>query len=266
MIKPKERESDKSAASGPNQGLQYIRAAISIAAGLVLWEIMSLLLGSGRIPAPMAVWSTAGHLLTSGILLTDILYSVSRVAIAFALAVLIAIPIGFLLGWYESLRTLIEPWIQFFRMIPPIALIPLVIVYFGIGETAKIWIIFFAAFLVMVVSVYQGVVAVNALYIKAAKALGAHDFQLFWNVVIPSSIPYIVVGMRIAVAASWTTLVAAELVAASHGLGYLIMSASQYYSLPTVYLGIIVIGLIGLMMDRLVQRLERRLTIWTDRR
>lgn len=245
--------------------VRYLNVTISLLGGGVLWVVIAAILGPSRIPSPIQVISVGVHLMRTGVLVSDILYSVARVLIGFSLAVIVALPIGFLLGWYRQARDFAEPWIQFFRMIPPIALIPLVIVYLGIGEAAKVWIIFFAAFLVMVISVYQGVTSVSKVHVRAAKALGTNDYQLFINVVIPSSIPYIVVGMRIAVAASWTTLVASELVAASHGLGYLIMSASEYYSLPVVYLGIIIIGIIGLVMDRVVLRLEKRMTRWVDR-
>ena len=150
------------------------------------------------------------------------------------------------------------------RNIPPLAYIPLVIVGAGVGEQAKVIVIFIASFLVLVVTIYQGVLSVDVTLIKAAKVLGATDRDLFFKVVIPASTPYILTGARLGLSASLTTLVAAELTGASRGLGMMIQKASGYYDMSTVLMGILVIGVIGILFEKIVRFLERRLTGWQE--
>jgi NitT/TauT family transport system permease protein len=188
------------------------------------------------------------------------------VLIGFALGTLLAIPVGFLMGWYTVARGLMEPYVQFFRTIPPLAMIPLAIVFLGIGEVPKVFVITLAAFLVSVISTYQGVVNVDKVLINAARVLGASDAQVFRRVVIPASSPFILVGMRTGLGAAWSTLVAAELIAAQEGLGHRMQQAQVYYDLETIFVALITIGLTGLVMDRILLRLEAHLTGWQERR
>jgi NitT/TauT family transport system permease protein len=218
------------------------------------------------LPSPPEVISQAGKLVADGTLGGDVLASVRRVLIGFALGTAAAVPVGFLMGWYPSLRALIEPWIQFFRTIPPLAIIPLAVVAMGIDETPKIFVIFLAAFLACVISTFQGVVNVDRTLINAARVLGARDGTIFARVVVPASTPFIFVGMRVGLGNSWATLVAAELVAAQQGLGYRMQKAQLYYDLPTIFVGLISIGILGLLMDRILLLAERKLTGWQERR
>lgn len=174
-------------------------------------------------------------------------------------------PVGFLMGWYNIARALIDPWIQFFRVIPPLAIIPLAIVTMGIDETPKIFVIFLAAFLSAVVSTYQGVISVDKTYINAARVLGASDGTIFARVIIPASTPFILVGFRIGLGSAWATVVAAELIAAQSGLGFRMQQAQLYYDLPTIFVSLVAIGILGLIMDRVVVRIEERLTHWQER-
>lgn len=190
--------------------------------------------------------------------------SLFRVFGGFIFGFIIAIPVAFLMGWYKIFRNLVEPWIQFIRNIPPIAYIPLVIAGVGVGEEAKIVVIFIATFLVMVISIYQGVRNVDVTLIKAAKVLGAKNKDIFLKVVIPASTPFILVGVRLGLSAALTTLVAAEMTGASSGLGMMVTSAGQYYDMATVLMGIIVIGIIGLTLEKIVKFLERKLTGWQE--
>lgn len=208
----------------------------------------------------------AGELIADGTLLDNAGASLKRVLIGYVLGVVLAIPVGFVMGWYPVVRRLIEPWLQFFRMVPPLAIIPLAIVLMGIDETPKIFVIFLASFLSCVVSTFQGVVAVDVTLVNAARVLGARDPQVFLGVVVPASSPFILVGMRIGLGASWATVVAAELIAAQGGLGYQMQQAQVYYDLPTIFVALIAIGAIGLAMDRLLLLAERRLTHWQERR
>lgn len=233
--------------------------------GLALWAFFSHLKLAG-LPGPLAVLERAGQLAANGTLLNDTLASVRRVLIGFALGTLLAIPVGFLMGWYTVARGLMEPYVQFFRTIPPLAMIPLAIVFMGIGEVPKVFVITLASFLVSVISTYQGVVNADKVLINAARVLGAHDGQVFRRVIIPASSPFILVGMRTGLGAAWSTLVAAELIAAQEGLGHRMQQAQVYYDLETIFVALITIGLTGLVMDRMLLRLETRLTSWQERR
>lgn len=233
--------------------------------GLALWGLLSHLKLAG-LPGPVEVFDRAVQLVGNGTLLKDTLASIRRVLMGFLLGTLIAIPVGFLMGWYTWARGLMEPYVQFFRTIPPLAMIPLAIVFLGIGEVPKVFVITLAAFLVSVISTYQGVVSVDRILINAARVLGASDADVFRRVVIPASTPFILVGMRTGLGAAWSTLVAAELIAAQEGLGHRMQQAQVYYDLETIFVALITIGITGLLMDRGLLWMDRRLSSWQERR
>ncbi|WP_082634263.1 ABC transporter permease [Arthrobacter alpinus] len=237
----------------------------SVAAGVVGWAAVSAA-GLVGLPGPVEVLVRGGELLADGTLAEDTGASLARVLSGFLLGSLLAIPIGFLMGWYQVGRAIIEPWVQFFRTIPPLALLPLVMVTMGIGETPKIFVIFLAAFLSCVISTYQGVVSVDKTLINAARVLGANSLVIFRRVVVPASSPFILVGMRIGLGAGWATVVAAELLAAPNGLGMRMQQAQQFYDMPTILVNVLVIGVLGLLMDRLLLMIEAHLTRWQERR
>ncbi|GLY04291.1 ABC transporter permease [Actinoplanes sp. NBRC 101535] len=237
---------------------------LSVLIGIGVW--WGFAVSGFDIPAPPAVAERAVELIADGTLAEDAAASLVRVFTGFALGVLLAVPVGFLMGWYPPVRALVEPWIQFFRTIPPLAIIPLAIVLMGIEETPKIFVIFLASFLSCVIATLQGVVNVDRTLLNAARVLGAGDRVIFARVVIPASSPFILVGMRVGLGSSWATLVAAELIAAQQGLGYRMQSAQLYYDLPTIFVGLISIGVLGLAMDRLLLLAERRLTSWQETR
>lgn len=236
----------------------------SLVLGIGIWALLPLL-GIG-LPGPLEVLQRGVELAREGILLTDLAASLRRVFIGFVLGTASAILVGFLIGWYAVVRALVEPYIQFFRTIPPLAIIPLAIVFMGIGELPKVFVIFLAAFLIAVVATYQGVVTVDRTLINAARVLGAGDATIFFRVVMPASVPYILVGLRTGLGAAWATLVAAELIAAQDGLGYRMQHAQIYYDIPTIFVNLLVIGLLGLLMDRALLLAERRMTSWQERR
>jgi NitT/TauT family transport system permease protein len=236
----------------------------SAAGGIGIWWAFA---ASGfEIPPPPEVLDRGIELVRDGTLIEDALASLRRVFIGFVLGCVVAVPVGFLMGWYDVVRGLIEPWVQFFRTIPPLALLPLVIVLLGIDETPKIFVIFLASFLACVIAAFQGVVSVDRTLINAARVLGAGDWTIFRRVAVPASMPFILVGMRIGLGSSWATVVAAELLAAQAGLGYRMQNAQLYYDLPTIFVGVISIGVLGLLMDRGLLAAERRLTVWQERR
>ncbi len=217
------------------------------------------------IPTPVEVAARFWQMLTEGELLLHMYMSTQRVFLGVTLGTLCAIPVGFLLGWYKGLRSFIDPLINFFRALPPIALIPLVIVYFGIGETAKVIILFYAAFFASVIVMYEGISQISPLYIRVARTLGATESEIFTRVIVPLAVPHTLTALRVALGVAWATLVASELVAAQEGLGAVIQDASAYFQLDTIYMGIICIGFIALFMDMALRALTRRLLSWQER-
>ncbi|MQM39546.1 putative aliphatic sulfonates transport permease protein SsuC [wastewater metagenome] len=279
--------SSPSAASGPREGAtseprpEAARGGSRIAR-LIAWRAFRLLApwvvlvalwyglrysGLFRpqlIPTPDAVAVKFWTLLTRDGLLLDMYMSTQRVFVGVVLGTLCAVPVGFLLGWYRGLRSFMDPLINFFRALPPIALIPLVIVYFGIGETAKVIILFYASFFASVIVMYEGISQISPIYIRVARTLGASEFEIFHRVIIPLSIPHMLTALRVALGVAWATLVASELVAAQQGLGAVIQDASAYFQLDTIYMGIICIGFIALFMDMALRALTRRLLSWQE--
>lgn len=217
------------------------------------------------VPTPHEVAVRFWLLLTGARLPMDIFMSTQRVFLGVLLGILLAIPVGFILGWYRNIRGFVDPLINFFRALPPIALIPLVIVYFGVEELAKVVILFYAAFFASVIVMYEGIAQISPLYVRVSKTLGATDAEIFRKVVVPLSIPHILTALRVSLGVAWATLVASELIAAQQGLGALIQNASTFFQLDIIYVGIICIGLIALVMDLLLRRLSRRLVAWQDR-
>ncbi|MGJ4941991.1 ABC transporter permease [Bradyrhizobium sp. HKCCYLS1011] len=243
-----------------------LRAAPWIGA-VVLWYGIhaSGLVSASLVPAPHQVGAKFVELLHKEGLLFDIYVSTRRVFVGVALGILAAVPAGFLLGWYKSAHALANPMINFFRALPPIALIPLVIVYFGVDEVAKLVILFYAAFFSGVIVMYEGVSQITPLYIRVAQTLGASEWEIFRKVIIPLTLPHILTALRVALGVAWATLVAAELIAAQRGLGALIQNAAAYFLLDVIYVGIICIGVVALIMDTILRRITARLLAWQER-
>ena len=198
-------------------------------------------------------------------LLVDVWMSTQRVFVGVALGITLAVPVGFVLGWYRGVRAFIDPVINFFRALPPIALIPLVIVYFGIGEAAKIVILFYAAFFAGVIVMYEGIAQISPIYVRVARTLGATDAEIFRKVVVPLAVPHMLTALRVALGVAWATLVASELIAAQQGLGALIQNASSFFQLDIIYVGIVCIGFIALAMDVALRAIARRFVSWQER-
>ncbi len=234
---------------------------------VLLWELITLtgIVGAGLVPSPVQVWSTFWKQLITDQLWLDVYMSSQRVILGLACGIVLAVPVAFVLGWYRSARRIVDPLINFFRSLPPIALIPLVIVYFGIGELAKVVMLFYASFFSGVIVMYEGIVQTNPLFIRVARSFGATDGEIFWRVIVPLSIPHVLTALRVALGVCWATLVASELIAAQRGLGAVIENASNYFQLDTIYMGIICIGLIALIMDSCLRAISLRLVKWQDR-
>lgn len=217
------------------------------------------------IPTPHQVAAKGWELLTTQRLPVDILMSTQRVALGVSFGIALAVPVGFVLGWYRDVRRFLDPLLNFFRALPPIALIPLVIVYFGIGEPAKVVILFYASFFAGVIVMYEGITQISPIYVRVARTLGASDGEIFRRVIVPLTVPHMLTALRVALGVAWATLVASELIAAQQGLGALIQNASSFFQLDIIYVGIICIGLIALAMDLVIRAITRRLVAWQER-
>jgi len=192
-------------------------------------------------------------------------WSLFRVFFAFALACVTAIPVGIAMGVSRIARGIFDPPVEFYRPLPPLAYLPLIVIWFGIEETAKVVLIYLACFAPLAMAARAGVKSVMIEQINAAYSLGASKWQVIRHVVIPASMPEIFTGMRIAIGFGWTTLVAAEMVAATAGLGQMVLNASNFLRTDVVIMGIFVIGIVAYAFDLLMRRIERAVVPWKGR-
>lgn len=242
---------------------QVVWVLISLAAAVLLWVFASMawpMVFAGPVKVFEAFLDKAGD----GSLWEHTWASLSRVLTGFAIAFVTSIPVAFLMAWYDPFRHVVEPWIQFIRNIPPLAYVFLIVAALGIGSTSKITVIFIAAFLVMVVTIFQGVKGVDTTLIKAARVLGAKQKDIFFKITIPATTPFILVAARLGLSTSLTTLMASEIVGGDKGLGMMIQKAGGYYQMDVMMLGIILLGIIGICFEKIVRFLERRFTGWQE--
>jgi len=228
-----------------------------IAGILVLWAVIVRWSGTTVFPSPLSVERGTAQLIESGLLWRYMADSLRRVSLGYGLAVLVGIPSGLLLGWYPSAGHVANPTIQMLRPISPIAWIPVAIVLFGVGDLASIYLVFLASFFPIVVSTMNGVRNVPSMYRRAGRNFGLSPRQLLSQVVFPAALPQMLVGLRIALGIAWLVVVAAEMIGADSGLGYLIIdsrNAGKRYDL--VVAAMILIGLIGLALDMIIRQAE----------
>jgi taurine transport system permease protein len=218
------------------------------------------------LPSPEAVGARLSEIARNGFrnssLAEHLGYSLFRVIVGFALGALVGIPLGYAMGLSDWFRGWFDPIVEFMRPVPPLALIPLVIIWAGIGEIGKIVLLFLAALWIMAIAARSGVSGVRISKVHAAYSLGASKWQIMRHVIIPNSLPEIFTGARVAMGVCWGTVVAAELVAAEKGAGMMIMVASRFQSTDIVLMGIILIGVIGFSIDMLMRWAERWLVPW----
>jgi taurine transport system permease protein len=221
------------------------------------------------LPAPEDVWNRLIEIASDGYrnftLLEHLGWSLARVAAGFALGSLVGIPLGYAMGLSNWFRGWFDPIVEFMRPVPPLALIPLVIIWFGIDETGKIVLLFLAALWIMTIAARAGVSGVNITKIHAAYSLGASKWQILRHVIIPNSLPEIFTGARVAMGVCWGTVVAAELVAAEKGAGQMIVAASKFQLTDIVIMGIVLIGIVGYGIDILMRAAENWLVPWKGR-
>ena len=241
----------------------FVGLALLIALWYATW--FSGFVSQRLLPRPDQVLAVFWIELTTGDLHVDILTSLARVVTGVLIGCSAAIPVGILLAWYPKANQMFAPIINFFRSVPPIALIPLVIVYLGIGEQARVSILVYAAFFTSVIVIFEGVSAIEDIYIRAARVLGASEAEIFRRVLLPLVVPQVFVALRISIGLSWATLVAAELLAATNGLGAVIQNAGNFFNIPKIYVGIACIGALALLMDLGVRKTMVYAVRWQER-
>lgn len=219
------------------------------------------------LPSPAAVWLAAQQAWAGNIqgglpLLQHLAWSLIRVFGAFLLAAISAVPLGLLMGTNRIVRGIFDPILEFYRPLPPLAYLPLIVIWFGIDETAKILLIYLACFAPIAVATRAGVIKVASEQLHAALSMGASQWQLLRHVILPAALPDILTGLRIAIGFGWTTLVAAEMVAATAGVGQLVLNASSFLRTDIVVMGIILIAIVAYLFDLLMRRLEHHLVPW----
>lgn len=240
------------------RSLSLVLPLLVAALFLGVWHGLVRMSGSDLFPTPFEVLRGLIELAQQGLLLKYITASLFRVSWGFALAVLVGVPLGLVLGWFRPAFVAFNPFIQILRPISPIAWIPVAILWFGVKDTAPVFLIFLASVFPIAVSSMSAVQNMQQVYLRAAQNFGLSGLPLFRRVILPAALPQIITGIRIALGVAWLVVVAAEMIAVNSGLGYLIIdarNAGKRYDL--VVAGMVMIGLIGLLLDLLVRRLEK---------
>lgn len=255
----------------PGQGNTLWLSLGSVAAFFLVWWFVTYMgwVKPLFVPSPVAIITKFISIWNEGFTNTPFLehvwISTLRVFGAFLLACVIGLPLGLAMGMSPVMRGIFDPPIEFYRPIPPLAYLPLMIIWFGIGETSKVLLIFLSVFAPVVLGARSGVKSAAIEQIHAAYSFGATRWQVMRHVILPSAMPEILTAMRIGIGFGWTTLVAAEMVASTKGLGYMVLSASQFLQTPVVIMGIFVIAIIAFGFDLLMRFVERRLVPWKGR-
>ena len=251
----------RSAATAAGRALPFLYAGVFIVA---VWQAVVVLTAAhpSLLPPPWDVARGFAALVASGEIFVHTGVSLARVVSAWLLSALIAVPLGLAMGRSRLLERLLDPVIELFRPISPLAWIPLAILWFGIGESGKVFIVFIGTFFPTLLSTIAGVKSIDPVLIHAGQVLGCNDrLRLFRRVVLPASLPSIVVGLRIAFGTGWAAIIAAELVAARSGLGYLISNGMEILRADQVLVGMIVIGILGVLFDAFFRFVNHRL-VW----
>lgn len=258
-------------ASGEKRVPDVVWSVGAIVLLLVLWfaASRSSLIKPGYLPTPEELGTTFVDLVKNGYqgqpLLNHIGISLFRTLVGFALGVAVGVPLGLLSGYSRRAGAMISPIMAFIRPIPPIAFIPMAVLYFGLGEVGKIVLIFFVSFNYVQANAHAGAANFPIAYRRAAESLGLTRAQTFFRIVLPGALPSIFTGLKVALALSWAVVVAAELVGAQSGLGFMISDAALLFRIPVVFIGIALIGVIGLAMNLTLNAIETKIVHWKGR-
>ena len=239
-------------------------AVASLLAGLAIWWVVSTtgLANPSLLPPPVTVAKSIFELSSDGILFLSIAVSFGRALGGFLLATAIGVPLGILVGRLPAVAAVVNPWVELLRPVPPIAFLPLVVLWFGISETSKLIVVCYGALFPILINTVHGVTSVDNNLIRAARALGASPRQIFHLVVLPAAVPSIVTGMRLGAGMAIFVLVAAELLGSSAGLGWLIMDSREHFFTDRIMVGIVTLGVMGFLINHGLLMLEHRLVRW----
>jgi len=216
------------------------------------------------IPPPAKVLATGKQLIMSGVLFKHAAVSLYRVFAGFGIAFMLALPLGILIGMNRRLVRFTEPTLEFIRHIPPLATIPMLILWFGIDETSKLTIIVLATFFPIYLNTVNGIIHCDPKLLEVGRAFGFSSRKQFWRIILPAILPYILIGMRLGLGYSWRSLIGAELIAAAAGIGYMILDAEQLSRPDIIVVGILTIGILGSVIDYGFFRLTRYFTPWGE--
>lgn len=231
---------------------------------IIIWQIVSSsgLVSVTVLPSPLQIVTTFYHLIISGVLLEHLQISIYRAAAGFLLGGSIALILGFLVGFSKQFESYLDPTMQMLRTIPSLAVTPLFILWFGFDELSKILLIAFASFFPLYVNTYNGIRSVDMRLFEVAQVLEFNRWKKLTKLILPSALGHILVGIRLSLGIAWLSLVVAELMGSSSGVGYMIMDARQFSQTNKVFVGIIIFGVVGKLTDSLVRLLEKKLLKW----
>jgi NitT/TauT family transport system permease protein len=244
--------------------VRVVERGIGIVIFLALWEALPRLgiVSEAYLSPPSAVVASIAQLIDNGQLWKHVAASLQRSLWGLLLASFAGVVLGLLIGGFKRLATIVDPVLQLFRQTSAFALFPVFILFLGIGELSKVAIIFWASFWPVLLSTVSGVKQVDRLLVNSALSMGASQRFIFFKVVLPASLPSIFTGVRLAGAYSITALVAAEMIGAHSGLGFLTLNSQETFQIPTMYAGILLLAVLGLLLNYLLALLERRLLRW----
>ena len=226
--------------------------ALGFASLFVIWQLASIyLVSSVLFPPPTVVFKKGLLLVKNGVLLEHLAASLQRILAGFVAGSLLGIPIGLAMGSFLPVRKLLEPYTEFLRFIPSVAMITVAVIWFGIGEASKVFLIIYTTIFIVILNTAAGVSAIAPNKIRAAESLGASRAQIFFHVALPATVPYILTGMRLAMANSFTTIVAAELIAANDGLGKMLWDGRLFMLVDEIFVSLVTLGLLGFATDRM---------------
>lgn len=244
---------------------------LTISTIIVVFAVWFLITGIGAfsetiIPSPFSVWESFVDVLFNGYkghsLLAHLGTSMRRLMIAYLLVIVTAVPLGLLSGYNSKVRAILEPIVEFYRPLPPLAYYTILVLWMGIDESSKLALLYLAGFAPVYISCVAGVIRIREDYINGALTLGANKCQIFFFVVFPAALTDVFTGLRTALGVEYTTLVAAEMVAATAGMGWLVLDASNYLRSDVVFMGVIIMGITGIVLDKIMRSIEKKVIHW----
>jgi ABC-type nitrate/sulfonate/bicarbonate transport system permease component len=240
-------------------GRRLLMGVISIGCALILWHwSVGTLFNPALVPTPEQTFAKAWRMMLSGELFMHIAVSMKRVLVGYVAGCVLGIAVGAVIGRVRIVRELADPLLELIRPISPVAIVPLAMLWFGIGELSKFFVIIYATVIIVLLNTAAGVSRTPVTRIRAARCLGASEYEVFVKIILPSAVPYVLTGMRVALGFSFMGIVAAELIGASEGLGFLIMNSQMLLQTDQLFVGLLSLGVVGLVVDRIFRAVLAR--------